>query len=197
MCVSERVWSKAKSSWDARTEELIKCPSTDIADAERRWGPPEGHWSPVHLSGINPNTARKRISVGEKPPLIGMVTCDWTQLPPLRLWVFPQIPHGSFSLFHLILSSQRWLKLREWHQPLPASSPHPCLGLWKEQKEEEPTSLPSYSGLWPLISLPFSSHCLNAKDFLDKGRISSGSVPETNGTWGVLKLSRSWAGVLL
>lgn len=85
MCVSERVWSEAKASWDARTEELIKCPFAAITDAESGWGPPEGHWSPVHLSGIAPNTAWKRISAGEKPPLVGKVTCDWTQLPPLRL----------------------------------------------------------------------------------------------------------------
>ena len=133
MCVSERVWSKAKASWDARTEELIKCSSTAIADAERRWGPPEGHWSPVHLRGIDPNTVQKRISAGEKPLLVGMVTCDWTQLPPLR--VFPQIPHGSFSLFHLILSSQWWLKLREWPHPF-LHPPHtPALGYGKNRNK--------------------------------------------------------------
>ena len=41
------------------------------------------------------------------------------------------------------------------------------------------------------------SHCLNAEGSLDGGRISPGSVPETNGTWGVLRLSHSWAGLLL
>lgn len=85
MCVSEMVWSKAKASWDPKTEELIKCPSSALADADTggvAWRSSEPCPPPGRMA---PNPAWKRISAGEKPPLAGAETCRRAQLPPLQV----------------------------------------------------------------------------------------------------------------
>lgn len=65
------VWSKAKASWDPRTEELIKCPSTAIAEAESRWGPPGGHWSSTRLwVGLSPALRGREFLQGRSPCLL-------------------------------------------------------------------------------------------------------------------------------
>lgn len=65
-------WSKAEASWGWRTEELIKRPSSSLAEEVSRQGPSRSPGPSRFRAGTGPNTAWKsRISAGEEACLSG------------------------------------------------------------------------------------------------------------------------------